>query len=64
MNDTVLAVCESCGGDGGFDATYIGRDHEVRSDWHACTLCEQTGLMLIEAEPIQIEDLDGSDMTP
>lgn len=58
LNDTVLEVCEGCGGDGGFDDTYIGRDHEVHSDWYDCNLCGRTGLMLIEAEPIEMADLD------
>jgi hypothetical protein len=56
-HDTVLEVCEECGGDRGFDDTYIGRDHEVHSDWYWCECCDRTGLMLIDAEPIEMEDL-------
>lgn len=55
--DAVLDVCDACGGDGGFDDTYIDRSHEVRSDWHPCNRCDGTGFMLIAAEPIEMEDL-------
>lgn len=36
-------VCDSCGGDGGFDDTYIGPDHVVTSDWHECRACSGSG---------------------
>lgn len=55
--DLVLDVCDACGGDGGFDDTYIGRSHEVRSDWSTCDHCEGTGFVLIDAEPIEMDDL-------
>lgn len=56
--DTVLDVCDACGGDGGFDDTYIGRDHEVHSDWTRCNHCDGKGFILIDAEPIEMEDLE------
>jgi hypothetical protein len=55
--DTVLEVCDACGGDGGFDDTYIDTSHAVRSDWSRCDHCSGTGFILIDAEPIEMEDL-------
>lgn len=43
MNDGNYDVCLACGGDGGFDDTYIGTDHEVTSDYRECRECEGTG---------------------
>lgn len=57
----VLEVCDCCGGDGGFDDTYIDTSHEVRSDSYPCTYCDSTGLILIDAEPIEMDDLQGDD---
>ena len=56
--DIILDVCEECGGDRGWCDTYIGRDHEVHSDWYDCEHCDRTGMMLIEAEPIEMADLE------
>ena len=53
----LLEVCDACGGDGGFDDTYIDTSHEVRSDWHPCSRCCSTGSILIDAEPIEMEDM-------
>lgn len=53
----ILEVCDACGGDRGFCDTYIDRSHEVRSDWYRCDYCDGTGFLLIDAEPIQMEDL-------
>lgn len=51
LNESVIDVCDACGGDGGFCDTYIGRDHEVRSDWYWCEHCDGEGFVLVEAEP-------------
>ncbi len=41
-----------CGGDGGWDDTYIDRSHSVRSDWYDCRACGGTGY--IEARILQV----------
>lgn len=41
-------TCLACGGDGGFDDTHIGRDHQVRSDYRECRECEGTGQVFHE----------------
>lgn len=56
--DVVLDLCDACGGDGGFDDTYIDRSHEVRSDWSPCDHCDGEGFVLIDAEPIEMDDLE------
>lgn len=43
MNDGNYDACLACGGDGGFDDTYIGTDHEVTSDYRDCRECGGTG---------------------
>jgi hypothetical protein len=43
MNDGNYDVCTECNGDGGFEDTYIGPDHEVCSDWYECRACEGEG---------------------
>lgn len=48
MNEGNYDVCLACGGDGGFDDTYIGTDHQVRSDYHECRECEGTGRVFHE----------------
>lgn len=50
-NESVIDVCDACGGDGSFDDTYINTSHEVTSDWHRCEHCNGEGFVLIEAEP-------------
>lgn len=44
--------CRACGGDGGWDDTYIDRSHSVRSDWYDCHACGGTGYIEAEFEPI------------
>lgn len=41
-------VCLACGGDGGFDDTYIGTDHEVTSDYRECRECHGSGRVFQE----------------
>ena len=48
MNEGNYDVCLACGGDGGFDDTYIARDHQVRSDYRECRECEGTGRVFHE----------------
>lgn len=50
INEPVIDVCDCCGGDGGFDDTYIDYDHSVRSDWHKCRHCDGDGFVLVDAE--------------
>lgn len=49
MNEGNFDVCSECGGDGGFDDTYIGRDHEVHSDWVECRACGGEGYIFRDA---------------
>lgn len=47
----VFMICPECGGDGGFTDTYIGRDHNVRSDDYPCNACDCEGFIWREDEP-------------
>jgi hypothetical protein len=53
LNESVIDVCDACGGDGGFCDTYIGRDHEVHHDLIRCEHCAGEGFVLVDAEPAE-----------
>lgn len=51
--DPVLDVCDACGGQKFIE---IGNDLEVFRE-EPCGQCDGTGFMLIDAEPIEMEDI-------
>lgn len=50
LNESVIAVCDACGGDGQFCDTYIDYGHTVRSDFAECRHCKGEGFVLVAAE--------------
>ena len=51
--DIRFVLCESCGSEG---RIYCGQ-YEDERDCGPCSICEGTGMMEIEVEPIEMEDL-------
>lgn len=51
-------VCEVCGGDGGWDTTYIRSDHSEGNRHTPCTLCDGHGYRIEGFWQIELEDLD------
>lgn len=55
---TIFVQCPCCGGEGRiYKSRYGGNDPDV---WDAgqCEMCEGTGTAEVEAEPIELEDLE------
>jgi hypothetical protein len=62
MDDTDFREmpCSKCGGDGGFSVP-IGIDHRdgsLRERIQACEACEGTGMIVVELEPVSLEDIE------
>lgn len=53
-----LVSCDVCGGEGQFyTSRYGGNDPDVYPTGEECPWCRGKGLMWVEAEPLEMEDL-------
>jgi hypothetical protein len=56
----MIIPCPECGGDRGWavPVDIDRRDGSLIERWQQCEVCEATGELEIEPEPIELEDLD------
>lgn len=50
MNESVIDVCDCCGGDGGFSEPWELCSWGVSERWVECTHCDGEGFVLVAAE--------------
>lgn len=57
MADIRFVLCEACGSEGRILSSRYGGNDPDTIDCGPCPVCEGTGSMEIEVEPIEMEDL-------
>lgn len=57
--ETRMIACPECGGDRGWEVLthYDPRDGDPKGYWQHCEVCEATGEIEIEVEPVTMEDI-------